>query len=499
MQFGTKALMAKPYSVTPFLRPKTRCYVATFRTASGKRTTGGLGTPELDRARIICSELVLLKNQGARSLADVPADMILKPRTIELYFETKLKRRPDERKVPDAGAALEAIEPELAAYPRNVWRFVTPLLLDRARLSSQNTLQAERLSLLKQDLDDKTAELEALSRSILAKVAESTRSIPHLPEALEQYETHLRTVQTPASAASHVALARRFVETLPTGMKTAADIRPEAVAKFLDEETQRTDPDKPLARRRNLHIRLARFLNWSAETWQYPSPMTAVQAVTRKALRRERGEIRWHELPDVEAVVAALDSEYWRALVATLAYAGLQLAELAWLRKTDLHLNGGRGRIWVGPVEDPTADGARHLLKTANRERHVDVHPRLLLPRLQAHLDAGGAGELYLFPMPADRRRRTREAEGHPERWRPETLSTVLRGHKGGSDPKKRPPQPGILPAGMTAASLRRTFGSLLLRSGKTTAQVAAAMGNTEDVVREHYARLLGCEVDVDF
>jgi len=61
------------------------------------------------------------------------------------------------------------------------------------------------------------------------------------------------------------------------------------------------------------------------------------------------------------------------------------------------------------------------------------------------------------------------------------------------------PQQPGLLPRGMTAKSLRRTFGSLLLRSGKTTAEVAAAMGNTEDVVREHYARILGCEVDVDF
>jgi hypothetical protein len=39
----------------------------------------------------------------------------------------------------------------------------------------------------------------------------------------------------------------------------------------------------------------------------------------------------------------------------------------------------------------------------------------------------------------------------------------------------------------------------LLIRSGKTTEQVAAAMGNTPAVVREHYARILGCEVDVDF
>jgi integrase len=51
----------------------------------------------------------------------------------------------------------------------------------------------------------------------------------------------------------------------------------------------------------------------------------------------------------------------------------------------------------------------------------------------------------------------------------------------------------------MNAATLRHTFGSLLLRSGKTYAQVAAAMGNSESTVREHYARLGGHEVDVDF
>jgi len=67
---------------------------------------------------------------------------------------------------------------------------------------------------------------------------------------------------------------------------------------------------------------------------------------------------------------------------------------------------------------------------------------------------------------------------------------------------KGKPPQRaqrGVLPEGMSAKSLRRTFGSLLLRSGKSSAEVAAAMGNTEQVVRDHYARLLGREVKVDY
>jgi hypothetical protein len=96
----------------------------------------------------------------------------------------------------------------------------------------------------------------------------------------------------------------------------------------------------------------------------------------------------------------------------------------------------------------------------------------------------------------SEKRRGSRKTS---ELWLEDSLSKALRGHAGGKDKRKRPPTPGLLPKGMNAKSLRRTFGSLLFRSGKSTAEVAAAMGNTEQVVRENYARILGCEVDVDF
>ena len=57
----------------------------------------------------------------------------------------------------------------------------------------------------------------------------------------------------------------------------------------------------------------------------------------------------------------------------------------------------------------------------------------------------------------------------------------------------------GIFPKDIDCLLLRRTFGSLLIRSGHSTAEVAAAMGNTERIVRKHYARLLGKEIDIDF
>lgn len=199
----------------------------------------------------------------------------------------------------------------------------------------------------------------------------------------------------------------------------------------------------------------------------------------------------WHELPEVEAALEALPSDYWRALVATLAFAGLRLAELVWLRREDVQVQGDRRQLWVTTVED--GHGGRHALKTGHSERAVEIHPTRLWPLLERHL-VDGAGEVFLFP--ASTRRRARASAGHPERWVEHTLGRVLSGDPGGAT---RSPRAGLLPEGMGPASLRRTFGSLLLRSGASVAEVAAAMGNTPAVVQAHYARVLGSEVAVRF
>lgn len=294
-----------------------------------------------------------------------------------------------------------------------------------------------------------------------------------------------------------------------------ADVLPGHIVGFLDEKTDHGDVSRKAIRRRNLRTYLGRFFNWCAQKYQIVSPMSGVKAVPSQAVRRERGEIDWHTLKQINAVLAALpenlrlqqnkktavevaagDVAYWRALIATLAFSGLQLAELCWLRVQDFKLskNGKRATIWVTTVDDPSGNGQRHLLKTDNRRRHVDVHARHLLPLLLKHVAFRRAGPHFLFPMPAKRKRKGFVSEGG--RCKEITLSTFLRGHLGGVD---RKPTHGLLPKGMNAKSLRRTFGSLLIRSGKSTDEVAAAMGNTPAVVRDHYARILGGEVDVDF
>lgn len=210
--------------------------------------------------------------------------------------------------------------------------------------------------------------------------------------------------------------------------------------------------------------------------------MAQVPGPRMQQLARQRDEIHWHELDEVDAALKALPNDYWRALVATLAYAGLRLAEVVWLRRSDIEEIGERRQLWVSTVDE--GDGDRHELKTEHSRRTVEVHPKKLWPRLKAHL-AATKSEVFAFPIPKGIKRRPRNKGGaHHERWLVPTLSTRLA---------------KLLPESMNARSLRRTFGSLMLRDGKSVAEVAAAMGNTPDVVQKHYARILGSEVRVGF
>jgi len=487
--------MPRKYKVTP-IEASGRgriSYVAYFRTASGKRVCRGLGT-DAGRAKTLCGNLETLWLAGVRDRAGVPSG--LEPDAVDLYL--------DQAAEADPVATMHALP---AADDRQTSE-------ERLEAALSEGARWRRL------YEEKSIRLEALERSALARLAEAGRRSPPIAEALARFAEHIRTRTTAGNAGTLIQAARRFCASLPAEARTLADVAPDQVAAFLDARAGAGNPAKKKSRRRAWYLAVSRLLNWAARTWGYPSQMEAVPKTPKSEVLAERGDIHWHELADVEAAIAgiparlrarksgdgspaAAETAYWQALVGMLGYAGLQLAELAWLRAADVELAGGRGRIWVTTVEDPADVCVRHAVKSANRRRRVDLHPSRLLPLLKAYLAARPETH-YLFPMPEGfRRRRRAKTGGLSERWRVDGLSRVLRGDPGGKStshgraPKK--PTPGLLPAGMNAKSLRRTFGSLLLRSGKSTAEVAAAMGNTEEMVRQHYARILGHEVDVDF
>jgi integrase len=444
---------ARRYKVTPRLPDGRARYIATFRDHAGARRNRGLGTASQAEAELICAALVRLHLGGWPAHA-APEDLPRK--AVELFYneDVGFEACADPAELPD-----EAMPPMDAA----AGNYVAGLRHEVAELRAAHEAQAEQLRAAR-------AELAALRTSMLGRAAEAAERCPAIAEARDLFAEHLAGTVTPKSASEYLAVLDRFLGGAGAGAPTPAHISAEALGAHLDAYTR--GAAKPAVRRRKERIKLGRFINWAAKTWGFPSPMPSVPGPKSGAVARERGEIHWHSMAEVDAVLEGLAGDsYWRAVVGTLAFAGLQLAELAWLRSSDLQPRSAGGlQLWITPSEG-------HQLKTAQRRRAVGVHPRLA-ELLEAH----AAGDRWLFAMPEHIRRRPRE--GDRDRWRVDTLGKHL-GER--------------LPDGMDARSLRRTFGSLLLRAGKTAEQVAAAMGNSPAVVHAHYARIIGSEVEVDF
>ncbi len=301
----------------------------------------------------------------------------------------------------------------------------------------------------------------------------------------------MKAETTDFNAGVVVSVVKRFTSTLPPERKNAVEITADDIGRYLDMETAKgEDETKRASRRDAIRRRVGRFINWSAKRWHYQSQMVDIRAVDAGALEREENEIHYHTLAEVTAALESLPNEYWKCLVGALAIAGLHLAELVWLRKSDVRItpDGMAGSFSVSTVD--VGDGEKHLLKTKHRKRVVNMHPTLL-ELVKAYIAAGHCGDTFFFAIP----KADRVLDGR-ERWLVNSLSTKLRGHEGG---KRRKKTVGLLPAGMNAKSLRRTFGSLMLRAGKTTSEIASSMGNTSEVVSKHYAKQRGGEVAVDF
>ncbi len=475
--------MAKKYSVTPIQRNGT-FYSATFRDAMGKRITRGLGTANVEIARVICAGLVGLFKSGVKIPDDVPKNLDVHPDARNLYFGVT----GDEYNAATIQGPLKAVYAILEAFPVELRATLLPVFLERnklreahAALKVTNKDQAAEISRLKE-------ELAALKRTVIGQMLEAGKNVPDMADAIKLFEATMKAETTEFNARVVLSVVNRFIASLEGKRKNAVEITADDIGRFLDAETARgEDINKKATRRDAIRRRVGRFINWSADRWLYTSQM---KAIATGDLGREKSDPHYHELADVKAALESLPNDYWKTLIATLAFAGLQLAELVWLRKSDVTISadGTSGKLRITTVDD--GNGGKHLLKTDHRRREVNLHPTQLLPLIKSFLASEHPGEIFLFAIPkADR-------VDDRERWLVNSLSCKLNGHRGG---KRRRPTAALLPAGMNAKSLRRTFGSLLLRSGKTTVDVAAAMGNTPEVVTRNYAKLRGHEVTVNF
>lgn len=497
--------MPKHYAVSPRIPAGRKSYIATFYNSEGQRITRSLETDNAAKAGTLCADLVTL---WSGRVVDVVQALALNvdPFCIKIYFsENENADNPGTATMNDvSGRVLAQAHAEASHYAKAIRSVLRPILADRIRLKEECEALRVQLGHTQRLLATEKAARENMERTSIARQMKMAEKAPTLDVATVEYEKHIQSKTNRSNAAQHVAAWAKFRATLPPELDNVANITVEQVGAFLDARAADGDPGRQVGRRRAWHLMIARFFSFLEERYAVPSLMSSISFPSKSDVERERGDIHWHTLEEVETAIKNLPDDYWRALVGCLGYAGLQLAELCWLRVQDLKFTADRtrARLWVTTVEE---DGERHAIKTENRRRGVDVHPELI-PLLQRHIDKGRAGKKFLFPMQAALRKKPKEGESRhrkrrglshqDERWRVQTLSKFLRGTPAG---KKRKEKIALLPAKMNAKSLRRTFGSLLLRAGKTTAQVAAAMGNSERVVAQHYARILGSEVDVNF
>lgn len=461
--------MAKVHSISPWQMEDRPGWYATFREVQNRRVTRGLGTRDKHEADLLCRSLAVLVDRRPERLEDAPAGV--PPKALELYFGA------DAVKAAPTGLLVAALptepmnESDLASLPVEARIRMEAI----ERRNQQLEYEARREELRLEALE---RELAGLKDSVLARAATAAANCPPMSDALESFKAHMRATAGKNHAEEMIRVATAFTKAIDA--RTTAQVSAEQVGRWLDLEAAKSD--SPFMRRARHRVRLSRFLTWASRTYEHLNPMTLVPAPKSKQLERERDDVHWHELAEIEATVKALPDAYWKALVGTLVYAGLRLSELVFLRRVDLKEEEGARFLWVTTVDD--GHGDRHATKSAHSRRAIQVSADRLWPLLETHMkDDVDANNVFLFPMPKGMRRRKRSS-GHPERWRTQTLSRRLS---------------GMLPDTMNALSLRRTFGSLLLRAKKSVNDVAAAMGNTPDVVQKHYARILGAEVKVDF
>lgn len=333
---------------------------------------------------------------------------------------------------------------------------------------------------------------DELKKSIIAKQVEASKNCPSFTDCIDEFELTYRENVSYSQYTAVLSMSRRLAEVYPD--VNPAEITRHQIRDFImGLASESTHPEY---RKKKVRSMLSPFFTWVSDRYDFQSPIVGMVLMKKKIT--EKRKITWHDLPVIEEILSGLDS-YWRAVVATMAYAGIGLKELSGIRLQDFT---SAKRI-VDAEEGPKEIEAYFLkiewhdqrgLKTKNRSDSVPVDAKFLLPHLLQYLKDGHSGEKYLFPKPKSMRK-----TNSPEMWTSDKLSEKLVGRKYPKDKEtgEQKINPGILPKGFLARDLRHTFGSLLIRNGYSIDEAAALSRNERDVFVEHYGHLVAKDLTV--
>jgi len=313
---------------------------------------------------------------------------------------------------------------------------------------------------------------EILAASIDAQRIQAADRLPETSKVLEHYAESVKDLHK--GGVNYINLITKFLTFIEFDhSKKISSITSFQIIQYLQKDIEgNRDKNK---RWNKTRISFTKFFNWSCSQWGFLNPVDTIAAKSGKA----QEDIVWHSLKEIEDTIKKKD-DYWSSIIGLMAFAGLSAHELRGLKTSDIYIDKEVYKVRISPNE-------YRSLKSANRKRSVILHTAHLLPILKNYLSSKISSDVLFLPRVATKK----------DIWSTDTFSRHLCGAY--KDDDDRTTVIGVLPSGMNALSLRRTFGSLLIRSGKTEVEVAAAMGNSPEMVRKHYARILGDEVTMDF
>lgn len=190
----------------------------------------------------------------------------------------------------------------------------------------------------------------------------------------------------------------------------------------------------------------------------------------RRRLKADRPRRTWLELDELRALLDAAGEH--RALLATMALAGLRVGEATGLRWSNVDLANGRLH-----VEDAKTDAGR---------RTIDLSPSLRdeLAARKAGARHSAAGDLVFFTKDGNQRDRNNV--------RVNVLAGAIKRANVKLAEAGKPPI-----VGLTNHSLRRTFASLLYEAGASPAYVMGQMGHTSSALAlEVYSKMMNRDRD---
>lgn len=453
------------------LAKKGQTFYVRFYDYNNSRVKKSLRTKSEDEAQDIVNELnkfITLELSAQQALKTDISDF-----TYELYYGQKLLK-PLSAKT----KKLLSEFPDIEIEDENINKLVDQIL----KMGKELTTAEEKISTLeatKTELENYKQLYLSLANSLEGKRELAFSSSPTCSDALVKYETDLSREISKKDVSTHINKIKDFFDNFSLYNEKISQTTTAMLTEYLDEESD--EFNEPNRRFNRVWKYFSRFYNYASRTWEIDN----IAARVKKRKNEQRGDIHWHTVEEIQIVLNDLDT-YWKALIGTLGFAGTSAHELRGLKKKDFY-KGDDGDYYLRVQANEV-----RTLKNTKRARSIHVNPKHLLPLLLEHQKHLGNSDL-LFPN-------ILVAGNKP--WPPTTLSVQLNGRKE-SKSKNRDNSTqaieGKLPSDMSALSLRRAYGSNMLRSGKTASEVAAAMGNSSRMIEDHYARLLAKEIKSDF